>query len=187
MAMRRLAQAALGGILATALAAGCSGTAEDAERAAAAGDRPAANSDTSAAAQPVTLTDENLDAYGRALARQAEIIRRPGRGTHYGVTISAYDSGGESGEVLEAAGMTVAEYRAVNDLVEPLFTTLNFQGKIGPPRSINLEAAPEWKERLQSDPFATLSPESAAALRRNMDKLVPPWSDIVGLTGQHGQ
>ncbi len=187
MAMRELAPAALGGILVAALAAGCGGPAEDAERAAMAGQRQAADGEAGADAQPVTLTDENLDAYARALAKEAEIIRRPGRGAHYGVSISAYGSDGESGEVLEAAGMTVAEYLAVQDLVVPVFTTLNFQGKIGPPRTMDLDAAPPWKERLESDPFDTLSPESAAALRRNMDKLVPPWSDIVALTAQHGQ
>ena len=50
------------------------------------------------ATQAATLTDANLAAYGRALAKQAEIIRRPGRGTHYGVAISPNDSDGESGE-----------------------------------------------------------------------------------------
>lgn len=140
-----------------------------------------------AAAQPTTLTDANLDAYGRALARQAEIIRRPGRGTHYGVTMSAYDLDGEAGEVLEAAGMTIDEYRAVEQQVEPVFTILNFKGEIGPPRSIDLEAAPEWKEKLEGDPFAALPPESAAALRRNMDTLAPLWGVVVGLTAQHGR
>ncbi|MFZ7094963.1 hypothetical protein ACOPJQ_13105 [Luteimonas dalianensis] len=61
------------------------------------------------------------------------------------------------------------------------------KGEIGPPRSIDLEAAPEWKEKLEGDPFATLTPESAAALRRHMDTLVPLWSDVVGLTAQHGR
>ena len=61
------------------------------------------------------------------------------------------------------------------------------QGQIGPPRSIDLEAAPEWKAKLEGDPFATLPPESAAVLRRNMDTLVTLWSDVVGLTAQHGR
>ena len=83
--------------------------------------------------------------------------------------------------------MTVDEYRAVDRQVNPVFTILNFKGEIGPPRSIDLEAAPEWKEKLEGDPFATLTPESAAALRRHMDTLVPLWSDVVGLTAQHGR
>ena len=103
------------------------------------------------------------------------------------MTISIHDLDGETGEVLDAAGMTVDEYRAVEQQVEPVFTILNFKGEIGPPRSIDLEAAPEWKAKLEGDPFATLPPESAAVLRRNMDTLVPLWSDVVGLTAQHGR
>ncbi|MGY0559260.1 hypothetical protein ACW7G2_00845 [Luteimonas sp. A277] len=181
--------AGLVALLTVALAGGCT-PANDSEPANAVEPQPTAITATSTAddAQPAALTDANLEAYARALAKQAEIIRRPGRGTHYGVTVSIYDSEGESGDVLEAAGMTVEEFHAVDRLVEPVFTTLNFQGEIGPPRSINLEeASPEWKERLAGDPFTSLPPESAAALRRHMDTLVPLWSDIVGMTAQHGQ
>ena len=175
----------LAGLLAATLAIGCSS--EPGDGTTAASDRPATQAATGNEATTVELTDANLEAYARALAKQAEIIRRPGRGTHYGVIMSAYDMDGESGEVLKAAGMTAQEFHAVDDLVDPVFTTLNFQGEIGPPRSIDLEAAPEWKERLEGDPFADLAPESAAALRRHMDTLVPLWSDIVGLTAQHGR
>lgn len=176
----------LAGLLAATLAVGCSGEPEG-NGTAATGDRTVTRATAAADTEAPVLTDANLEAYARALAKQAEIIRRPGRGTHYGVTVSAYDLEGESGEVLEAAGMTAQEYRAVDRVVDPVFTTLNFQGEIGPPRSIDLEAAPEWKERLEGDPFADLAPESAAALRRHMDTLVPLWSDIVGLTAQHGR
>lgn len=183
--MSRLIAQSLVAMLLVAAAAGCRGPAPDAGPAAAS---PTGATATAAAESGhVTLDDENLAAYARALARQVEIIRRPGRGTHYGVAISAHDLDGETGEVMEAAGMTVAEYKAVDGLVDPVFTTLNFQGVIGPPRSIDVDASPEWRERLEGDPFASLSPESAAALRRHMDTLVPLWSEIVGLTAQHGR
>ena len=183
--------AGLVALLTVALAGGCT-PANDSETARTVEPQTAATASASTVkadeAQPAALTDANLEAYALALARQAEIIRRPGRGTHYGVTVSIYNSEGESGEVLETAGMSVEEFHAVEGLVEPVFTTLNFQGEIGPPRSINLEeASPEWKERLAGDPFESLPPESAAALRRHMDTLVPLWSDIVGMTAQHGQ
>lgn len=187
--MERSAAACLAALFVVALATtACAPSADDE---AATATTPSAPSNTTnakeSAARPTVLTDANLDAYGRALAKQAEIIRRPGRGTHYGVTMSAYDLDGEAGEVLEAAGMTIDEYRAVEQQVEPVFTVLNFKGEIGPPRSIDLEAAPEWKAKLEGDPFATLPPESAAALRRSMDTLVPLWSDVIGLTAQHGR
>lgn len=189
MTARPLFSTGLGALLVLALAGGCRADAPAGTTAPEATARGAGQAARAAGngAQATTLDDANLAAYARALEKQAEIIRRPGRGTHYGVTISKYDSDGESGEVLQAAGMTVDEYRAVDRLVDPVFTTLNFQGEIGPPRSINLEAAPEWKERLEGDAFATLPPESAEALRRNMDLLVPLWSDIVKLTAQHGR
>lgn len=187
MDTQRLTATVLSALLAAALAGGCTDEAGDTTRNTTV-DRTAATTGDRSDAQATALTDANLEAYARALEKQAEIIRRPGRGTHYGVKISAYGEDSESREVLEAAGMTAREYNAVDRLVDPVFTTLNFQGEIGPPRSINLdEASPEWRERLERDPFDDLPPESAAALRRHMDTLVPLWSDVVGLTAQHGQ
>ncbi|MEN1956606.1 hypothetical protein [Luteimonas changyuni] len=186
--MEGSAAACLAALFGVALATtACAPSADEAATATAPTAPSNATNAKDSAARPTALTDANLDAYGRALAKQAEIIRRPGRGTHYGVTLSIHDLDGETGEVLEAAGMTVDEYRAVEQQVEPVFTILNFKGEIGPPRSIDLEAAPEWKAKLEGDPFATLPPESAAALRRSMDTLVPLWSDVIGLTAQHGR
>lgn len=197
MTVPPLASAALGALLVLALAGGCRKpsdnpdgipTPEATAPGAAAGQSARAADADGGEARPTTLDDANLARYARALRKQAEIIRRPGRGTHYGVTVSKYDDvNGESSEVLEAAGMTVEEYRAVDQLVDPVLTTLNFQGRIGPPRSMDLDAAPEWRARLEGDAFATLPPESAEALRRNLDTLAPLWSDIVGLTAQHGR
>jgi len=183
MRMRYHLAPTLGALLVLVSATACTGPAPEAGRL----DGAASPAPGDPATQAATLTDANLAAYGRALAKQAEIIRRPGRGTHYGVAISPNDSDGESGEVLEAAGMTFEEYRTVEQLVDPVLTTLNFQGHIGPPRSIDLEAAPAGKERLEGDAYASLSPESAAALRRHVDTLAPLWGEIVELTAQHGR
>lgn len=129
----------------------------------------------------IELTPALLEGYATGLRKEVEIIRRPGRGTHYGVTISRY--GDEGPEVVKASGLSLGDYLAVQAVVDGVFTTLNFQGKIGPPRSIDLEKAdPAWRERLAGDPFDTLSPASAKALRDHMDILVPPWSEIVGMT-----
>ena len=171
--MRRSAAAGLAALLTMALATACTLSGDGAGTASAPATTPAATSAARPDARPADLTDANLEAYGRALAKQAEIIRRPGRGTHYGMTMSPHGLEGEAGEVLAAAGMDIETYRAVEAQVEPVFTVLNFRGEIGPPRAIDLEAAPEWKAKLEADPFATLSPASAAALRRHMDALVP--------------
>jgi len=132
----------------------------------------------------IELTPALLQAYAKGLRKEVEIIRRPGRGTHYGVKVSKF--GEEGPEVAAAAGLSIEEYQAVQEVVGRIFTTLNFQGKIGPPRSIDLaEADPVWKARLEGDPFDELSPSSARALRDHMDVLVPPWSEIVGMTAQN--
>ena len=194
--MERSAAAGLAALLTIALASACAPSGDQAATADAPAMTPATTPATPAAATgtpgapdapPAALTDANLEAYGRALAMQAEIIRRPGRGTHYGVDMSPYALEGEAGEVLEAAGMDIEAYRTVHAQVDPVLTVLNFKGDIGPPRSIDLEAAPEWKAKLERDPFASLPPESAAALRRHLDTLAPLWGDVVGLTAQHGR
>ena len=60
----------------------------------------------------------------------------------------------EAQEVAEAAGMSVLEYRELHDAVERVLTTLNLQGKIGPPRSVDLEkASDEFRARYESDPL----------------------------------
>ena len=139
------------------------------------------------AATRIELTDALLHGYAQGLRKEAEILRRPGRGRHYGVMISAVSGDAESAEVLAAAGMSAADYLAVRHSVDQVFNTLNFQGRIGPPRSINLAlAGEEMKRRLAGDPFDELPPASAEALRRHLDALVPPWSDIVAMTAQHG-
>src|SRR5690606_599736 len=186
--------AAIAGLVAllaiTVALAGCSNDpapgAESAPPAAAgsgtAGDAPAMGPDDGKEA--FELTPALLQAYAKGLRKEVEIIRRPGRGTHYGVKVSKF--GEEGPEVAAAAGLSIEEYQAVQEVVGRIFTTLNFQGKIGPPRSIDLaEADPVWKARLEGDPFDELSPSSARALRDHMDVLVPPWSEIVGMTAQN--
>lgn len=144
----------------------------------------AAAGDSAGARGAIELTPALLQAYAKGLRKEVEIIRRPGRGTHYGVKVSKF--GEEGPEVAAAAGLSIEEYQAVQEVVGRIFTTLNFQGKIGPPRSIDMaEADPVWKARLEGDPFDELSPSSARALRDHMDILVPPWSEIVGMTAQN--
>ncbi|HLV25383.1 MAG TPA: hypothetical protein VKZ41_03655 [Gemmatimonadales bacterium] len=138
-----------------------------------------------ATAGAVELTDANLAALERGLREELVVIRSPGRGSHYGVSLSEHSP--EAGQVAAAAGISVEEYREIREVVERVFTTLNFQGKIGPPRSIDLDnAGEEFRMRLESDPFNELSQGSAAALRSRMDTLAPVWSEIVSQLAQNG-
>ena len=75
----------------------------------------------------------------------------------------------------------------MRETVTGIFQTLDFQGKIDGPLSMDLSRADAaTKERLARDPFADLSSDSAAALRAQMDRLVPVWIDYVMLTAVAG-
>jgi hypothetical protein len=76
----------------------------------------------------------------------------------------------------KAAGMSEARYGEVRAAVNEVFTTLDFQGKIDGPLSIDLDrASAAMKARVSGDAFADLPAQSAAALRARMDRLVPLW------------
>ncbi len=168
-----------------AVGAGCTAGGDQGESVEAATGTSSAKSPADTAAASQELSVELLDGYGRGLQKELEILLRPGRGSHYGVTMSKYSD--EAAEVVEAAGLSLPVYVAVQKQVDRVFTTLNFQGKIGPSRSIDLtRASAEWKQRLAGDPFAELPEASAVALRSRMDTLVPTWSAIVKLTAQNG-
>ena len=86
-----------------------------------------------------------------------------------------------------AAGLAADRYSALRDVVTEVFRTLDMQGKIDGPLSIDLSRVDEaTKQRLSRDPFETLSPASAQALRTHMDRLVPVWIEYVGLTAVSG-
>ena len=87
----------------------------------------------------------------------------------------------------EASGLSEPRYRDVRDGVNRVFTTLDFQGKIDGPLSIDLERAdPDTKARVSGDAFADLPPEAAMALRARMDRLVPLWSEYKRLVAVAG-
>lgn len=151
-----------------------------------AGDSASRSDAAATGAAAVELNDANLEALERGLQKEIEIIRRPGRaGSHYGVSLQARDP--EAQEVAEAAGMSVLEYRELHDAVERVLTTLNLQGKIGPPRSVDLEkASDEFRARYESDPYAELPSGSADALRRWEERLAKVWGEIVSQTAVAG-
>jgi hypothetical protein len=87
----------------------------------------------------------------------------------------------------EAAGLPVERYRSIRQTVVETFRTLDFQGKIDGPLSMDLSRADDaTKQRLARDPFEALTPPSAAALRAHMDRLVPVWIEYVNLTAVAG-
>lgn len=150
------------------------------------------------AAQPdrarVELTAENLTGLRRGLQRELEAVRAAQQRTTSAKTAQ------ERGEAIqasfeqatiplgaEAAGLPVDEYRAVRDTVDEIFRTLDIQGKIDGPMSMDMSRVDEaTRQRLNRDPFLGLSDVSAAALRAQMDALVPAWAEYVRQTAVAG-
>ena len=171
--------------------AGCADTGDKASAPASADSAPAAASSSTRA---VELTNESLRAYERGLRKEIEAVRAAQQRS------SSAKSAQERGEAIQAsfedatipqgadaAGLDVEQYRELRETIDEIFRTLDFQGKIDGPLSIDLSRVNEaTKQRLSRDPFADLSPESSATLRAQMDRLVPVWIEYVTLTAVAG-
>ena len=147
-----------------------------------------------AAARGASFTMDDLQAYGRGMAREIAAVRDAAK-AEAAATDAA--SRGRAAQMkwdtatvpqgAEAAGLPVERYRAIRDAVNEVFKTLDFQGKIDGPMQIDLSRVDEaTKARVARDPFTDLAPESAAALRKAMDRLVPIWIEYVKLTAVAG-
>lgn len=173
------------------------GTSDDGGNADRTADRDEASSSSSASSlspSTVELTSDRLAAYERGMKKEIEAVRaaqqRAGAAQNAqerGEAIQAAFEGATVPLGAAAAGLSVEEYRQLRDTVNGVFRTLDFQGKIDGPLSMDLSRADEaTKTRLARDAFADLSPDSAASLRGRMDQLVPVWIDYVTLTAVAG-
>jgi hypothetical protein len=170
--------------------AGC-GRGDDAE---VTGRTPAPNAQARPAAPSVPITAESLAAYERGLKKEVEAVRAAQQRSSTAKTAQ------ERGEAIQAAFETATiplgaqagnlpeqQYRQLREKVNDIFRTLDIQGKIDGPISMDLtrvDAA--TKERLSRDPFSDLSPDAAAELRKHMDRLVPIWIEYINLTAVAG-
>jgi hypothetical protein len=149
---------------------------------------------TRSATRPIELTSDNLSAYERGLKKEIEAVRvaqqRSGTATtaqERGEAIRASFEHATIPQGAAAAGLPLEQYRELRQTINGLFQTLDFQGRIDGPLSMDLSRADAaTKERLARDAFADLSSGSAAALRAQMDRLVPVWIEYVSLTAVAG-
>jgi hypothetical protein len=167
-------------------ACGGSNPNEEASRASA----PARQDDS----KQVTFTEADLDKFEGGLRKEIDAVKAAQE------KAASASTAQERGEAIqaqwetatiplgaEASGLSELRYRDVRDGVNRVFTTLDFQGKIDGPLSIDLERAdPETKARVRGDAFADLPPETAMALRARMDRLVPLWSEYKKLVAVAG-
>jgi hypothetical protein len=153
--------------------------------------------DASAGAAPasaVTLTTDTLAAYERGLRREIEAVRAAQQlaasATDPEQRSQAMQAQWETATIpqgAQASGLDEARYRDVREAVNEVFQTLDFQGTIDGPLSMDLSRADEaTRTRLARDPFDDLTPESAAALRAEMGRLAPIWMEYVTLTAVAG-
>ena len=149
---------------------------------------------TPSSTRPLELTSDTLNAYERGLKKEIEAVRaaqqRSGTATtaqERGEAIQASIEDANIPQGAAAAGLSVEQYRGLRETVNGIFRTLDFQGRIDGPLSMDLSRADAaTKERLARDPFADLSSGSAAALRAQMDRLVRVWIEYVTLTAVAG-
>jgi hypothetical protein len=177
--------AALTGVL-FGVACGGSNPNEEASRASA----PAGRDESS----QVAFTEADLDQFERGLRKEIDAVKAAQEKAASAPTPQergqAAQAQWETATIplgAEASGLSEPRYRQVRDGVDRVFTTLDFQGKIDGPLSLDLERAdPATKARVSGDAFADLPPESANALRARMDRLVPVWSDYKKLVAVAG-
>jgi hypothetical protein len=182
-------------VLVLTLAVGCGGGGD--EDAGARGAGGAAASSPASGAQPAastTFTEADLDAFARGLTKEIELVRAAQERQRTATTPEARGQAMRAQwedqtipEGARSAGMSPERYRQVRETVDHVLETLDFQGKIDGPKSMDTtNATPEMRRRLTTDPFAELPPASAAALRARMDRLVPLWVEYVTLTAVAG-
>jgi len=144
--------------------------------------------------QQMAFSGADLDQFERGLRKEIDAVKAAQ------VKAASATNAHERGEAIqaqwetatiplgaEASGVSEARYRDVRDGVNRVFTTLDFQGKIDGPLSIDLERAnAETKARVSRDAFADVPPDAAMALRARMDRLVPLWSEYKKLVAVAG-
>ena len=164
----------------------------DAGAASASANATAANAGAANAA--VALTDADLDAWERGMTKEVELVQAA---QQRAATATTPQARGEAMQAqwkeqtmpggAESAGLPLARYRDVRETVNGVLETLDFQGKIAGPLSMDTtHATPEMRQRLASDPYAALPPASAAALRARLDRIVPLWSKYMSLVAVAG-
>ena len=138
----------------------------------------------------VTLTAADLDGFEKGLAREIYLVKdgqvRAQRATTALARGNAIQSTFEENTMSQAvpeSGLSLERYRLVRQTLSRLLTTLDFQGKIDGPQSVDTARADaEMKARLASDPYSALDPAGAELLKGRMDRIVPLWIEYINLT-----
>lgn len=141
-------------------------------------------------AGPITLSAADFDGFEKGITRETELVRaasdRAAKATTPQERGEAIQAAFEQNTMAAAApvtGLSVERYKFVRETLSRLLTTLDFQGKIDGPQSLDTSRADAaTKARLASDPYLVLDSASAAELKSRMNRIVPLWIAYVNLT-----
>jgi membrane-bound lytic murein transglycosylase len=142
----------------------------------------------------VELSEADLDAFERGFAKEIELVLAAMK---KGAEATTPEERGEAErealqertapEAARAVGLTPDRYLAIREPVTTVLETLDLRGDIAAPMAIDpAQVTPELRKRLDGDPFASLSPASATAVRARLDRLVPLWTRYVVLGAMAG-
>jgi hypothetical protein len=142
----------------------------------------------------LTLTTADIDGFEKGIARETELVRAAQQKSSAATTSKergeAIQAGFEINTIPAAApatGLSADRYKLVRETLSTLLTTLDFQGKIDGPQSIDTSRADAlMKARLAADPYSVLDPAGAAALKSRLDRIVPLWTEYINLTAVGG-
>ena len=146
------------------------------------------------AGAPVSLTAADIDGFIKGIEREAYLVRDGQARASAAVTPvergnaiqSTFEENTMKGAT-EASGLSLDRYRMVRQTLSRLMTTLDFQGKIDGPQSVDTaHADAEMKARLSSDPYASLDVSSAELVKSRLDAIVKAWLDYINLTAVNG-
>jgi hypothetical protein len=138
----------------------------------------------------VSLTAADLDGFEKGIAREIELVKdgrlRASRATtpvERGNAIQSTFEENTMAKAVDSSGLDLERYRLVRQTLSRLLTTLDFQGKIEGPQSVDTaHANAEMKARLASDPYSALDASSAELVKSRLGTIVPLWVEYVNLT-----
>ncbi len=143
-----------------------------------------------AAAQAVSLTSADLDGFEKGIAKEIQLVkegqeraRRAVTPVERGNAIQSTFEENTMANAVPASGLTLERYRLVRQTLSRLLTTLDFQGRIDGPQSVDTTLADaEMRARLASDPYEVLDSSSAQLVKDRLSRIVPLWVEYVNLT-----
>jgi hypothetical protein len=158
---------------------------------------PASSTETTtetSTAAPISLTAADFDGFVKGIKQEIALVKdanhRASTATSPGERGNAIQSAFEENTIagaVPASGLSLERYRLVRHTLAKILVTLDFQGKIDGPQSVDTTLADSaMKARLASDPYSVLDAASAAELKARLSTIVPVWVEYATLTAVNG-